>query len=88
MKQHWSRELWSLWWLDRGTNRKRVSFAADRDTLLSRLARVWHDGCDAALYNPAGDRVPLSAPEEKKRKGKSKGKSKGKDRADVLPAAA
>lgn len=80
MAAHWSKDHYTLWWRDHGTLRARVSFAKNKESLLKRLARVWHDQCDPALYAPDGSRLPLSAPtnddEPKPRPKKKKPKAK------------
>lgn len=76
MAGHWSKDMYTLWWRDKGTGRMRVSFHRDRDKLLARVRKVWHEDMDAALYSPDGSRLPLSAPAEKpKRQRKARPKA-------------
>lgn len=76
--QHWSKDMYSLWWRDRGTGRKRVSFAPEKASLVARYDRVWHADVDAALYAPDGSRVPLALPADA---APAKAKKKAKKRA-------
>lgn len=85
MAAHWSRDKYVIWWRDKGTGRMRVSFNQDKDALLRRLQKVWHDDMDAALYDPTGERLPLRAPADPE---KPKPKRKAKPKAVVPPAGA
>lgn len=61
-KAHWSREMCTLWWRDKGTGRMGVSFHADRAKLAAKYVKLYHEDIDAAIYDADGTRIPLSAP--------------------------
>jgi hypothetical protein len=60
-KGHWSRDMATLWWRDKGSDRMRVSFHRDHEKLKAKYERLYHDKIDAALYGSDNKRIPLSA---------------------------
>lgn len=89
VSQHWSRDMYTLWWRDEGSSRMRVSFAPDKETLLKRAARCATDGSEIALYDPNGERIPIPGHVKAEVPGQMpKKKRKKKARAPETPALA